>query len=104
MTRKLNLESASSHTEQNVHRQLVQTFIRQLLSGKLNSVERKRSDSVGFGATVTAERLSIFRWSGLDFRQECLNLRIFIKLPRLVFENQIISHTARGKFPDSGFI
>ena len=83
---------------------MIQTLIRQLLASELNAVERKRSDSVGFGVAVTAERLSIFRWSGMDFRQERLNLSILIELTRLIFEDQIISHAAGGKFPYAGFI
>src|SRR5713226_10344162 len=40
----------------------------------------------------------------MDFRQECLNLCILIELTRLIFEYQIISHTARREFPYAGFI
>src|SRR6266508_5974181 len=83
---------------------MIETLIRQLLAGQFNSVECKRFYSVGLGAAVTAERICIFRRRGMDLCKQCLNLSIFRKLPTLLFENQIISHAAGGKFPHAGFI
>src|SRR6266542_1938014 len=87
---------ASAHTKSDIHGQLIETLIRQLLAGQFNPIERQRFDSVGLGAAVTTERLCIFRRRGMDLSQQCLNLSIFRKLPSLLFENQIISHTVGG--------
>src|SRR5712692_662894 len=98
------ISTVSAHAKQNIHRQLIETLIRQTLASQFISVECQRLDSVGLVAGVTAEWLGIFRGCRMDLCQQCLDFRIFIKPLRLVLENQIIPHTAGGEFPNSGFI
>src|SRR5262249_46813344 len=69
---------------------------------ELYSIEWEAFDLICTGATERAKRFKVRRCRS-DFRQQSLDLRVFIELLRLSFENQIIAHTAGGEIPDACF-
>src|SRR5260370_6091215 len=96
--------SFSPHAEQDIDGQLIQAFIRQLLSGKLRAVEDARLYALCFGSAITPERRSKIRRCITNLGKQRLNLTVLIELTRLIFKDQVVSHAAGGEFPHAGFV
>src|ERR1700745_2329129 len=90
-----------AHAEEDINRQLVQSLIRQRLARQLNPIETQVLHSLPILGAVFPNR---FAGTVAYLREQRLDLVVLIKLPRLLFQDQIVSHAPGRKLPNTVFI
>src|SRR5689334_19339925 len=87
----------SANPKEDIYSKLIEALVRQRLARQLNAIQLHVLHSLGVVLTVTSERLD---WSTIPYlREQRLHILILIKLPRLLFQYQIVPHAPRRERP-----